>query len=268
MHKRSVDPSTTVRTKLAGALLCIVGLLPAAAWAGPPFLTDDPEPVEYKHGEFYIAGQMANASGGFATTAPHLELNYGALPDVHLHVIAPLAMARATGGPTYYGLGDLELGVKYRFVHETETMPQIGVFPLLFVPTGNSDRGLGTGQVGALLPIWLQKGFGPWTTYGGAGYAINPGTGNSNYLQAGWLVQREIVKALTIGTELFFQTKRTTDGDKRVAFNVGSVINLTDDYHLLLSAGRDIKGDNNFIGYAAVQWTFGPHEDGGHEEKK
>ena len=32
-----------------------------AAWAGPPFFTDDPEPADYKHGEFYVASQYIQA---------------------------------------------------------------------------------------------------------------------------------------------------------------------------------------------------------------
>jgi len=37
-------------------LLWCVGLcgLPAAAVAGPPFLTDDPEPVPFRHYELYV----------------------------------------------------------------------------------------------------------------------------------------------------------------------------------------------------------------------
>ena len=30
-----------------------LGLL--VAWGGPPFVTDDPEPVEYRHWEFYFS---------------------------------------------------------------------------------------------------------------------------------------------------------------------------------------------------------------------
>ncbi len=37
-------------------LLLLVGFPASRVSAGPPFLTDDPEPVEYKHWEFYIAG--------------------------------------------------------------------------------------------------------------------------------------------------------------------------------------------------------------------
>ena len=69
-----------------------------------------------------------------------------------------------------HGLGDIELGVKYRFLSETARRPQIGIFPMLEVPSGDPRRGLGNGQVWARLPLWLQKSSGPWTTYGGAGY--------------------------------------------------------------------------------------------------
>lgn len=82
----------------ATALLCVAVLAPAFAWAGPPFFTDDPEPVGVKHGEFYVASQYAKNAEGFGATAPHLELNYGPFPDVQLHAIFPMALARATGG--------------------------------------------------------------------------------------------------------------------------------------------------------------------------
>jgi hypothetical protein len=49
-----------------------------ASRAGPPFLTDDPEPVEYRHWEVYVASQLARDQGGWSGTAPQLEVNYGA----------------------------------------------------------------------------------------------------------------------------------------------------------------------------------------------
>ena len=78
------------------------------------------------------------------------------------------------------------------------------------------------------------------------------------------MIQREIAKALTVGAELFHFTKKEEEGSNRTGFNVGAIVNLTEDYHILLSAGRDIDGANRFSSYAAFQWTFGPHE----EEKK
>lgn len=243
-------------------LLCLAAFAPSVAWAGPPFITDDPEPVEHKHGEFYLASQYANNKGNHEGTAPLVEMNYGPLPDVHLHMIMPLAYAHEKGGPTNYGPGDLELGVKYRFIHETESIPQVGTFVITTIPTGDRVRGLGSGHVPLFLPIWVQKSFGPWTTYGGGGFWLNPGAGNKNYWQTGGVMQREITKALTFGGELFYFSKKETDGRDRTGYNIGGIVNLSEEHHILFSAGSDIAGDNRFSAYLAYQWTFGPHEKG------
>ncbi len=87
-------------------------------------------------------------------------------------MIVPLAYNHPKGEATQYGLGDMELGVKYRFLHEIETTPQAAVFPIVLLPTGNDKKGLGEGYVQVLLPLWIQKNWGPWTIYGGGGYGI------------------------------------------------------------------------------------------------
>ncbi len=90
---------------------------------------------------------------------------------------------------SHFGYGDTEIGIKYRFVHETDVLPAIGMFPLVEIPTGDQDKDLGNGQAQYFLPLWLQKGFGRWTTYGGGGYWINPGSENKDYWFSGILLQ-------------------------------------------------------------------------------
>ena len=150
------------------------------------------------------ANTYSNDKDGLSGTAPHLEANFGLAPDVQLHPIIPMAFNRPNGEATLYGLGDVELGVKSRFVQEANNRPMIGTFPLVHLPTGNSDRGLGNGTTQQVfLPLWLQKAWGPWQTYGGGGYWINPGIDNQNFWFFGWQVQREIDTRLTIGVEIF-----------------------------------------------------------------
>jgi hypothetical protein len=112
------------------------------------------------------------------TVGPAVEFNWGALPNVHLHIIVPaaailpannLSLAPAGTGPRAFGLGDIELGIKYRFVQETKHRPMIGTFTMFEIPTGSAARGLGVGKTWYKLPLWVQKSFGPWTTYGGGG---------------------------------------------------------------------------------------------------
>ena len=264
MQQRNFNDSNRLLTTVFVFLLYTAAFATSAAWAGPPFITDDPETVEYQHGEFYIASQYANNKDGKAGTLPHFEFNYGVIPDVQLHLLVPLAFVHPDGGPTNYGLGDTEVGVKYRFIHESETTPQIGIFPIVHVPTGDSDLGLGSGHVPMFLPIWAQKSWGPWTTYGGGGYWINPGGDNKNFWQLGWLGQREITKALTLGAEIFYFGKDTDDGRDRTGYNIGGIFNLSENHHILFSAGSDIAGDNRFSAYLGYQWTFGSHK----EDKK
>ena len=231
---------------------------PLTALAGPPFVTDDPEPVDYQHWEFYIASQHTETSDGWAGTAPHVELNYGVVTNVQLHLIAPLAYNAPKDGSTHYGYGDTELGVKFRFLQESDFLPQVGIFPLLEIPTGNASDGLGSGHVDAFLPVWLQKSFGEWTIYGGGGYGLNPGAGNKDYGYGGVVVQRQVTKNVLLGAEIYHRTTLTTGGRADTAFNLGTVIDFTDHQHLLLSVGRSLDGPTDLECYVAWQFTFGP----------
>jgi hypothetical protein len=245
--------------------------------AGPPFVTDDPEPVELHHWEVYAFSLYSHTAGADFAQVPAVEVNYGPLEDVQLHLIAPLTLSRGDGEPANYGYGDTELGLKYRFIHETDWLPQVGTFPLVEVPTGNSGRGLGNGQTQLFAPIWLQKTFGKdkeWTTFGGGGFWYNPGLGHRNFLRLGWEVQRDLNEHLTLGGEIYHETpsvqfpaattgignQHTTASPPgthgHTAFNLGGYLNFDEHHHLLLSAGRDIDGPTRFACYLGFQFTF------------
>ena len=46
----------------------------SSVYAGPPYLTDDPEPVDYQHWEVYIGSQFSKDLDGWSGTAPHFEV--------------------------------------------------------------------------------------------------------------------------------------------------------------------------------------------------
>jgi len=73
------------------------------AQAGPSYVTDDPEPVEHKHWEFYLASQLAHDSSGWSGTSPHVEINFGAIPNLQLHLIAPVAFNAPADGSRQFG---------------------------------------------------------------------------------------------------------------------------------------------------------------------
>lgn len=242
---------------LSAALIAAADL----AWAGPPFRTDDPEPVDLDHWEIDVFSTATHVHGDTSGVLPGIEVNYGLLKNLQLHVVAPLAFDKPQGVGTRWGYGDTELGAKYRFLdpEEDDWWPQVAIFPLVELPTGNSHRGLGTGRTHAFIPLWLQKDFDPWTTYGGGGYWINPGAGNKNFWFVGWLLQRKVTEELTLGGEIFHQTANVVGGKDSTGFNLGGSYDFSENYHLLFSAGRGIQHastTNQFSYYLGLQLTF------------
>jgi hypothetical protein len=252
--------------------LAVTGVAPpSSAVAGPPFLTDDTEPVDDGHLEIIGFSMGTMVHGDTAGFLPGVEVNDGALPNVQLHLKAAVAFNSQSATGTEFGYGDTEFGVKYRFVNPSEDdwWPKVAVYPTVIAPTGNAARGLGTGAIHAFLPLWVQKDLGKWTTYGGGGYGINPGPGNRDYWFFGWQLQRQITDNLTIGAELFHQTAFTTGepgsvgfplGSKvTTGFNLGGKYDFSENYRLLFSAGHGIQNaetSNQFSYYLGIQWTF------------
>jgi hypothetical protein len=245
--------------------------------AGPPFQTDDPEPIDYKHYEFYTFANSDGTGIETDTEGPALEFNWGALPNVHLHIIIPAAgilpankasLAPISIGPRVYGLGDIETGIKYRFVQETKHRPMIGTFTMIELPTGNYDRGLGVGKTWFKLPLWLQKSWGPWTTYGGGGETVISGKveGYRNFPFAGWLLQRDLGKKLTLGTEAFYHGG---EGSATPQLRASTLLDLggyykfhgEEGFQLLFCYGHAIAGQNETYAYLGLYWTW-PRKEG------
>jgi hypothetical protein len=253
IHSRSRVPFG----RTLAAILLALGLA-CRLQAGPPFLTDDPEPVDLKHWEIYVFGQGDRTADANAVSGPAIEFNYGIAHNTQLHMVAPVASISSPGSGWTSGYGDTEIGVKYRLIDETDSFPQIGVFPMAELASGSSSRGLGNGRTWYRLPIWLQKSWGPWTTYGGGGMAFNFALGQRNSGFAGWLVQHDIGQYLTVGTELFWQGNDATAGRGVADGNLGGYLKFSENFNLLFSLGHSLSGARNTIWYLGLYWTGGP----------
>ncbi len=86
------------------------------AWAGPPFQTDDPEPVHHRHREFYLFGSMDDGPGVALYQGPAVGVNYGVVPSLRLHLAVPTAWSVPAQGPSSTGSGDAESGLRFRFL--------------------------------------------------------------------------------------------------------------------------------------------------------
>lgn len=248
-----------MRGLASGAAVAVLSIAPA--WAGPPFVTDDPEPVDFRHSEFFVFSMGTLAAANQTTgMAPGFEYNYGVIPSGRIGVVAPIAFGQSSAGSFNLGYGDTELSFKYKFVEQDKSgwRPDIAVAPQVNLPTGDPRRGLGEGNTRTFLPLWAQKDFGDWTTYGGGGFWVNPGAANRNFWFAGWVLQRKVTDKLSIGGELFRQTAEKIGDRPTSGFNVGAIYDADEHHHLLFSIGRGIenaKATNQLSWYIGLQVT-------------
>jgi len=223
--------------------------------AGPPFSTDDPQPVDFKHWEYYISTMNTFRTDASTGTSPHFEINYGLVPNVQVHLIMPVNYDYSRQQGFKAGYANTEIGLKYRFVKETDNMPQIGTFPILEIPTiGNNEFSNGYAQL--FIPLWAQKSWGKLTTYGGGGYWINPGATNKNWIFAGWEVQYDFSAFLTLGGELYFHTPDTVGSHQVSGFNFGGSYNASKLFHIIFSVGHSIIQEKFTTTYFGLLWTI------------
>ena len=137
-------------TRLRVATIC-VAVCAGPAFAGPPYFTDDPDPTDLGHWEIYAFGAATRSGGHF--DGGGLDLNYGGIADVQLTATLPVDVVHDASPRT--GLGDIELGVKYRFFHDERAGFAIAAFPRVILPTATARHG--HGRAALLLPVWAQK---------------------------------------------------------------------------------------------------------------
>lgn len=236
-------------------------------------MTDDPGTPEAGHYEMNLATQYAHRRGEDSGVLPSFELNYGATDTLQLHFLAGLAFGRQSPGGARFGSGDVELGVKYRFIEADEAgwRPDVAFVPALDLPAGDRRRALGTGHAHAFLPLTIGRSFGPSNAFGEVGYAVNPGAGNRDWWFMGGALTRDVGGGLTLGAELFHTSAMQTGGKPNTAFNLGAIYDLSAGHHLLFSAGRSLENapeNSLFSLFLAYQLTFSEEWDRNHADHK
>ena len=253
------------------ALFLLVVLTAANLWAqGPPFQTDDPTPVDFRHYEAYIFGGADGTPVEMDSFGPAFEFNWGALPRVQLHAILPLgavfpsnnpSFAPSGQGPSSFGLTDMELGAKVGFIKQTKHRPQIGTFTMLEIPTGSYAKALGVGKVWCKLPIWVEKDIGPWTLDGGAGFAIVRQVQYRSFAYGGFLVKRKINKRLELAVEAFSHAREglaAPQTQSSTMIDAGGYYHFKNpNFQLLFAYGHSVAGQTENYAYLGLYWTWG-----------
>ena len=236
-------------------------LLVAAAWsciaqAGPPYVSDDPEPTDKGHYEIYLYTEGASARSGVSGDSG-IDFNYGAGDDLQLTAVLPVEYERPDGARSVTGIGNIELAAKYRFLHKADIGWDIALFPRVLLPSA-SER-VGDKHVSLFLPLWLERDWDDWSTFGGGGCSLNHGRESRNFCLAGWALAHQFTPKLQIGAELVHQGADTRDARAFTRLGVGLHYDVSENYHLLMSAGPGLEHaaeTGRYAWYAALLLTY------------
>jgi len=213
-------------------------LPPTAALAGPPFLTDDPEPTDTGHWENYLYAAGVTLPGGPGGEGG-LDLNWGAAHNLQINLVLPAAFAG--GAASDIGIGQVEFAVKYRFLRQAagSATPDVTLYPRVFLPTASD--GFGDGRAQLFLPLWAQKDFGPWSVFGGGGWEFNPGPGERNPWMGGVAVTRDLSARLTAGIEVYGESRSSLSIPASTLVNFGVIYKVSGHWSLLASGGPGLE---------------------------
>ncbi|MFO1402393.1 MAG: hypothetical protein U1F30_14480 [Steroidobacteraceae bacterium] len=225
-----------------------LALLAAAAHAGPPYQTDDPQPTPAGHYEVYFFAAGASAHDGHGGTAG-IDFNYGAAPDLQLTAVLPYAWDDPAGAPTARGLAGIELAAKYRFIHQADAGLDVAVFPRLILPA--IERSPGERHASLLLPVWLQRSGERWSAFGGGGCALHRGGDARDTCMLGLAASWQATSRLQLGAEIHHETPAERGAYARTGLGFGLGYDLGERWHLLAAAGPGIQ---NRMSTDRTQW--------------
>jgi hypothetical protein len=94
-------------------------------------------------------------------------------------------------------LGDPDL------IHQDTFGLDVSVFPRLFLPSSSQT---GDPNASILLPIWVQKDWGPVSAFGGGGCQFSLRDVDRNFCLYGATITRQVLEKLQLGIEVFHQT--------------------------------------------------------------
>lgn len=181
MRVPPVRRASTLQPLAAAAALAALLAAPAAR-AAHPLVTDDTGTLGAGRGQFELTGEMGRAhvqAGGQPASRSSGEiaatLSFGLAEALDVVVSAPSAFSRTEAGGTLreeaVGTGDLTVELKWRLLEAGGF--SLALKPGLTLPTGDADRGLGTGRVCAGAVLVASQDLGALQVHLNAGYGHN-----------------------------------------------------------------------------------------------
>jgi hypothetical protein len=220
---------------IASFLFCTVAVFPELSWAAHPLITDDAWTQgkgrfqlevngQYERDEENADGISVKARGGqFGST-----LSYGIVENTDLVLTLPYQWGKIEeNGVTTYderGISDAVFETKWRFFEKDGL--GLALKPGISIPTGNDEKGLGTGKVGYQVFFIGSKAIEHWSFHANLGYLRNENKigEQRNIWHASLASTWEVIKDLNLVANIGIERNPDDSAKNNPAFLIGGFI--------------------------------------------
>jgi opacity protein-like surface antigen len=221
---------------LLGVLVCFTYLMVSvASWAAHPMITDDTGTQGEGKFQLEVNGQYDSDKEtidgvSVKTTGKELgtTLSYGIFENVDLVLSLPYQWEKIEEDDvTIYnesGISDMVFEVKWRFFEKDGL--SLALKPGISIPTGDDERGLGTGKVGYQAFLIVSKEIAALAFHANLGYIRNENKVDEekNIWHASLATTWEVVKNLKLVANVGIERNPDDSADNDPAFLIAGVI--------------------------------------------
>ena len=245
------------RISICRFAFCLALFTPAAAGAALPLITDDAGTVGKGHFQLEVNAQYDHDnSHGVTTTGGQVApiFTYGLTDSIDLVLITPYLWINEKSNLTKSsenGPADATVDVKFRFFEKDGL--SFAIKPGLSLPTGDDDKGLGTGKWGYHVYLIGTKETGPWSFSANLGYIrneTNADTDERNIWHVSVATFYTLKDRWKIAADLVAERNTGKDADNDPVYALGGVIfSLTKDIDLDLGVKAGLTS-------SATDWSL------------
>ncbi len=224
--------------------------LAANSHAAHPLITDDTGTAGKGKFEFELGGEYAHedeegVTENSTTIVPVLA--YGIRDNMDIEICVPYQYIRTKeegDTATEDGVSDVEIDLKWRF-YERGSL-SFALRPLISLPTGDEEKGLGTGRVGGSILFYATEEVKPWAFHLNLGYRRNENKLDEDEREDIWHAslasEVEVARDLKLLVDIGVETNSDKSSDTHPAFILGGVIYSLSEY---LDVDFGLKGGLN-----------------------
>jgi hypothetical protein len=247
------------------SLILIIFFFPLAnsafAQGGPPYYTNDPGtpgPFNWEINLGYMPFLYSNQS---VSHTPDVDINFGVGDRIQLTYENAWLRVQDPSSPTKFGLGQSNLGVKWRFYDAGESKLAVSTFPQLFLNNPNDAvrRGITPASQSFLLPFEFSRKFGPIGVNYEIGYQFTH-KGRDTWLM-GLVLGHDFTSKFEMDAE-FYSQGAFHPSAYQPTLGLGARYKIHKPVIVLLMAGRSLEparsDQSYFIGYFGLQFLLPP----------